>query len=278
MALIRSLPALLLATLPALVDGASVTIVNPGFEDGYFGGNLPPQYNGVVPANAFPVGPAPNGWVRYDELGTAFPTGGSVGVLNPGMEADNPMFTNFPAGAPEGNNVALVYYNGDQGGGAFGIFQQSNETLAASTVYTLTVEVGDIASGQSIIEPFAGFGYFDLRGFPGYRVQLLAGDTVIAEDNNTLTPADGLDDGLFTTSTVQYTSGAAPAELGQALGIRLINLNNPDISGVSGLEVDFDDVRLDASAVVPLPMSAWLLASALAVLWFTIKPGVRLAR
>ena len=83
-----------------------VAIVNPGFEAPYLGGNLPPAYNGDVPPTAFPVGAAPSGWQAYGAVGgNAF-----IGVLNPGVMAVEPLATYFPAGAAEGDNVALTFY------------------------------------------------------------------------------------------------------------------------------------------------------------------------
>ncbi len=48
-------------------------------------------------------------------------------------------------------------------------------------------------------------------------------------------------------STVQFVTDASPTLLGEFVEIRLINLNNLAVLGVSRPEVDFDDVRLDAS-------------------------------
>ena len=45
---------------------APVAVTNHGFEDPYLGGNLPPEYAGDVPATAFPVGAAPNGWAPLE--------------------------------------------------------------------------------------------------------------------------------------------------------------------------------------------------------------------
>ena len=58
-------------------------------------------------------------------------------------------------------------------------------------------------------------------------MQLLAGTTLLAQDNNTLAPADG----TFALSTVSFTTGATHADLGQALTIRLLNVNVPN-SGI----------------------------------------------
>jgi hypothetical protein len=88
--------------------------------------------------------------------------------------------------------------------------------------------------------------YFALEGIPDYRVDLIAGGVVIAQDINTL--AGSIDDGDFGTSSVTFTTGPTHPQLGQQLGIRLVNLNQIDPSFPnSHLEVDFDDVRLDAS-------------------------------
>ena len=238
----RHLVMFTLLVASANVFAAPLTVVNPGFEDLHFG-NLPGIYNGDVPPTAFPTGSAPTGWASFGTVGG----GASIGVLNPGILASEPLATFFPAGAPEGDNVALTFFNAFQGGPEFGIQQTLADTLQPRTTYTLTVEVGNIASGTSA-EPilYAGFGFFDLRGFPGYRIDLLAGGNVIASDNSTLLPSEG----EFLTSTVQVDIGDNVVP-GQALSIRLVNLNVQDVNeGAVDLEVDFDDVQLDASPLV----------------------------
>jgi hypothetical protein len=234
--------ALVLTLVAGTATAAPLTVVNHGFEDSYYGGNLPVEFDGDVPATAFPVGDAPNGWDPYGAVGgNAF-----IGVLNPGVMAVIPQATNFPAGAPEGENVALAFFGEYQGGGEFGIQQTLADTLQPNTLYTLSVQVGNIASGTSVVEPFASFGFFDLRGFPGYRVDLLAGGAVIAQDNSTLLPGEG----EFQLSTVHVAIGDSHAQLNQPLTIRLVNLNQQDLDiPVVDLEVDFDDVQLTA---VPL--------------------------
>jgi hypothetical protein len=239
---------------------APVTVANPGFEELYLGSNLPPVYGGDVPTGAFPTGPPPASWTAYYESGS--PMGGEfLGVLNPGTSADY-MGTGampcFPGGAPEGDNVALLFTSGAAGGDEYGITQVLAATLEADTTYTLTVEVGNIQSCEGLVSPYTSF--FDLDGFPSYRVQLLAGGVVLAEDSGAFHPGEG----LFETAIVQLTTGSSVAP-GQALEIRLINRNEPDVPGVDGLEVDFDHVRLDAStsAAVPIPALAGWLAGAL---------------
>jgi hypothetical protein len=224
------------------IFAAPVAIENAGFEAPYLGGNLPPQFNGDVPATAFPVGAPPAGWEPYGAVGgNAF-----VGVLNPGVMTVEPLATYFPDGAPEGENVALTFFDGHLGGAEFGIEQTLDAALAADTRYTLTVEVGNIASGVSVVQPFASFGFFDLRGFPGYRIEFLAGGEVVAADNNSLVPEEG----EFLTSTVQIDVRGDHDQLGEELAIRLVNLNEADVlDPVVDLEVDFDAVALDASPI-----------------------------
>jgi hypothetical protein len=82
--------------------------------------------------------------------------------------------------------------------------------------------VGNIASGTGLA-PFDVFGFFDLDGFPGYRVELLAGDTVGAADDNLL--FGSILEGEFRTSTVDVQIGATHVALGQPLG--LVNLGLP---------------------------------------------------
>ncbi len=229
---------LLVLGSPEWAWAAPVAVVNHGFEDPYLGGNLPPQYAGDVPPTAFPVGAAPNGWSPYGSVGgNAF-----IGVLNPGVMADEPLATYFPNGAPEGDNVALTFFDGHQGGAEFGIQQTLTATLDLRTRYTLTVEVGNIATGISVVQPYASFGNFDLRGFPGYRIELLAGTTLLASDDDTLNPEEG----EFLTSSFDVVIGNSHDDENQPLTIRLINLNHEDIDDpIIDLEVDFDNVRLE---------------------------------
>jgi len=259
-------------TLAGAVHGQAVAVTNAGFEDLYLNNNnLPAMFGGDVPAGAFPVGDPPPGWLAYYPGGAAVP-GASIGVLNPGVQADFPPGdpAYFPAGAPEGDNVVLLYFNDATGGAEFGVRQELAATLQADTRYTLTVEVGNIASGTALVQPFQGFGFFDLRGFPGYRIELVAGGVVIAEDDNSLVTAgtlgDAASEGTFQTATVQLDVRAGHPQLGEPLEIRLISRNEADVPGVTGIEVDYDDVQLVAQplgAPVPLPPAAAALLAGL---------------
>ena len=116
----------------------------------------------------------------------------------------------------------------------------------------MTVEAGNIAT-----DPNPPFNMFNFDGFPGYRIDLLAGSTVLGSDSNSLLPLEG----QFLTSTFDVTVGSSHANFGQGLAIRLVNLN-----GV-GTEVNFDNVRIVATPV-PEPTGMMLVVSeAIAVGW-----------
>ncbi len=246
---IRTFAVMLATVLPAIssgiVRGDTIFVANPGFEDISVG----------VPFNEFTFG-APNGWDLYDPDNI---TGGGagpvffVGTLTPtGSEF-------FTSGAPEGQRVAIAFnFEGSGGQGEYGLIQTLTTTLQANTQYTLNVDIGNIASGTAVNGDF-----FDLNGFPGYRVDLLAGGVVVAQDDNSL--AGSIAEGAFGLSTVNFTTGDLHAQLGQQLAIRLVNLNvvDPAFPGAD-LEVDFDNVRLMASSAVPEPGTFGLLTIAAA--------------
>ncbi len=224
---------------------ASLVLVNSGFED----------ISGETPSNEFTFGPF-NGWDLYDPNGVTDGGDGPtyfIGTLTP-VEPDPigapGVFTFFPDGAPEGQRVGIAFsYVGTGGQGEWGLVQTLADTLQPETLYTLQVRIGNIASGTSV-----GGGVFPLDGFPGYRVDLLAGGIIVAQDDNSL--AGTIPEGEFANTTVELTTGTTHAQLGLPLGIRLVNLNIADPNHpASDLEVDFDDVRLDttpAPALIPV--------------------------
>lgn len=203
-----------------VADASSIAIANPGFED--------PTLN----ENDFTV-TTPPGWNLYDPLGLVSPGSGVttnfVGIYNPPPDA-------FPGEAPEGNNISFIYAVDQPGSGVLGLTQTLATTLTANTKYNLQVKVGDQL-------PFDTFDF--LAGFPGYRVELLAGSTLLAFDDNTLS----LTEGTFATSVVSFTTSNNLPSLGLPLEIRLLHLLNGP-----GVEVNFDDVRLEATSV-PEPAS-----------------------
>lgn len=227
-------PLLLLLALLALPAAAQpVAIVNAGFEAD------PDQ----TAPGAFVVG-LPAGWSLWDPLGRVDGAADAVGVID--ARPGDPFFAD---GVPEGMQGALVYLGGPEGGEA-GLQQVLATPLAAFTRYTLTVAVGNIGSGTSAPGSSDGGGvFYDLSGFPGYRVELRAGGLLLAADANSL--AASLPEGRFGHTMLSFETGAAHAALGQSLAIRLVNLGGP------GIEVDFDDVQLSATAV-PEPASLFL--------------------
>ena len=214
------------------VDDARATpvhIVNAGFEDPAF----------PNPDDEYYREGAPTGWTQIGWDSSV------VGTWR--VTYDD--FT--PVVAPEGQNVA--YTKTQRGGTSWVGLQQILDTpFAGGKNYTLNVEVGN------------SWHYW----FSGYRIQLLAGDTVIAEDNNTLHP----DWYEWATSTVEYTYDPLNFDdslVGELLGIQLINLGrnpdrerDPDKVGASyydNVGVEFDNVRLENDDVVPTPEPATML-------------------
>ncbi|QDU87933.1 hypothetical protein Pla175_13000 [Pirellulimonas nuda] len=215
--------------------GTPVPVVNAGFED---------TTGAAVIFNEFSFGASP-GWDLYEDPPGLIGAGAAdpfyVGTLEPQPAAGMPgEFVFFPEGAPEGSRVAIAYNRAGSGGlGEYGLQQMRVGTpLLPFRTYTLRVEVGNIASGLALSGE-----YFDLGGFPGYRIDLLAGGTPIASDTSTL--PGSIPEGEFATSVVTFSALPGDPSLGRDLGIRLVNLNQVDpLAPAADLEVDFDDVRL----------------------------------
>jgi hypothetical protein len=140
----------------------------------------------------------------------------------------------------DGEYAAFV--DGTQGDPIEGgwLSQTLTETLSAETKYTLTVDVVN-----------DGFYNEDVE----YKVQLLAGETVIAEDDDNwpLPLGSGSSSSDWQTSTVVYTVGTlgGPSDpnlayVDQPLGIRLI-------AKAFTQEMNFDNVHLTADPPFPVP-------------------------
>lgn len=235
---IRSSGILLITLLNAQsIHAQPISIINPGFE------------MDVITPGAFVVHD-PTGWQRYDPGNIINQNANALGVIRP-----LPGIEYFPMGTPEGVNAALVFLAGNQPAEA-GLQQTLTASLLSSTRYTLTVQIGNIASGTSLPGSSDGGGvFYNLNGFPGYRIDLLAGGSVIASDNNTLNGF--IPEGEFRLSTVIFDTPANHPLIGQSLGIRLVNLHTPGTFQQPNIEVDFDEVQLVATAV-PEP-SAWIM-------------------
>ncbi|MBX7131720.1 MAG: hypothetical protein K1X67_03465 [Fimbriimonadaceae bacterium] len=219
---------LAILVLAGIAVAQPIPVVNHSFEANF------------AAPNSFPV-LVPTGWQLVDPNSIVDQTMDAVGVLNPTGS------TFFPAGAPHGSNVALIFLADNMGQGPVGLRQILNTNLRPVTRYTLRVEVGNIASGYGA-PPFNQF--FNLDGFPGYRVELRAGGVLLAQDDNSMFGL--IPEGEFRTSKVTFTTGKTHPQLGQPLEIRLINRNEIDHPS-PGIEVDFDLVRLDATSAIFAP-------------------------
>jgi len=234
------------------VHAATVTILNPSFED-----------DGVA------IDGLPDNWDAYNASNGGFGTY----PFNAKTPAIDDFYNQDP---PDGTYVAYVF--GFIGSGPVGLQQTLASQLMANSQYNLSVAVGNL---KSTFSP-RSLRYWNEEGFPGYEIQLLAGDEIIASDSN-LTP---IAEGDFANISLSFTTGNSHAFLGEDLGIRLINQNldlsslhdcEPEVlqpppgvdpnefDGFCNLwnsEVDFDNVQLSVSAV-PVPAAIWLFGTAL---------------
>ena len=201
--------------LPFASGAAPIVITNAGFE-------LP-----AIPAGAFQTVSAPPGWTEFGSINFGNRT---IGVLHPATTAL------YSDPAPDGNNVGVIFLISQQNSPS-GMFQQLGTNLQARTRYTLLTEVGNITNDPTPPNNF------DFSGFPGYRIELLAGTNVVAMDDNSLLPPEG----TFLTSTVTVTTAQSPPGIGEPLIIRLTNLDQ-----APGIEVNFDALQLNAETL-PTP-------------------------
>ena len=221
-----SLLSIISFALAMAAEAALVTINNPSFESPV---TAPATFTGSQSSG-------PTGWTVYNSGATNNLR--YFGVWNPSTT------NSYLSGAPDGANIGVVFLENTTNLAEAGLRQTLTATLQLSMQYTLTVEVGNFSPADG--------GPFNFTGFPGYRVELFAGSTLLASDLNTLSPGEG----IFATSVVSFATGSSHANAGQAMAIRLVNLNGP------GTEVNFDNVRLDASPV-PEPSTVVLVAIAM---------------
>lgn len=220
----RAVTLAVLATLFLAVPGAAqpIALTNAGFEQP------------AIASNSFSTtAPPPPGWSVYRPMDIDFGFR-TVGVLDPLGS------TLYAGPVPEGENVGVVFLLDDfndqttTAGLEAGMQQVSTTPMAANTVYRLNVQIGNIAN-----DPNPPHSDFEFAGFPGYRVEITAGNPpmMVAEDDDGLLPAPG----AFLESEVVLVVGASHPMLNEVLGVRLVNLN-----AAPGIEVNFDDVRLVA--------------------------------
>lgn len=221
---------------------------------GYFTAN----HNATLgSALAVELGHEGGGRAYYDDVRLKKITGAAVPVVNPSFEDDTLVLNQYLTTVTgwTTSSAGALYFptsilaaDGDQvavGVGSGSLTQTlTGTTLEESTRYVLMVDVGDRST----------------TSYGGYRVELLAGGTAFAVDDNSLGVIQSLSPGEFmTTSVIEFTASADDPDLaslfGQPLGIRLSSLNL-----LSGSQVVFDNVRLFAFEV-PEPTSLWLFTA-----------------
>lgn len=197
--------------------GTPIEIANASFEETVLGDSL------------FAEGPGDfGGWIFYGTDST------SVGILNPSSGsypgADS---SASPPGADSSNVAFLTNWGGLTD--SVSISQTLGDTLALDTSYVLSVALGRFMPDQPL--PYAGYG--------GYRVSLLAGNTVIGTTTDVLDPGSGeFQEIVLLVDRSAVNAGA----VGDTLGIR-ITLSDKG----TARSTHFDDVRLvryDPPAVV----------------------------
>ena len=252
---------------PAAAQSVQLPVLNPGFEADTVPG--PSNINPGVPGDWEPYFDSPLAGVFFGSL----------------YAAPN----NYPAGAPEGNNVGVPFAaNNLPSGIGFGFTQVLAAVIEPMTRYTLSVEVGNIDEGFNDLNNTPGNpaddSYFDIRGYNGYRIELRAadgGDGVLlaVDDNGTPMP-----DGSFATRSISFASDAIDAALlGLPLEVRLVHLNLVDPAfPEADRETNFDDVRVTATPIVAaaVPVPRWALPALALLLLNAVRrrrrlPGLR---
>jgi hypothetical protein len=170
----------------------------------------------------------PPGWALYDPGGIASEDA-DVGVWWPEG------FFDYASGAQDGLQVGYVYVDLPVGTGVLGLRQALPATLQPDHRYSFEAYVGDPTDNSN-----AGF-----SGFPGYAVELWAGDDLVARDDDSTTA-----EGQLRPARATAPVGSVHPGLGAPLEIRLVNAN-----AAAGIEVDFDLVSVDAS---PAPLETYL--------------------
>jgi hapalindole H/12-epi-hapalindole U/12-epi-fischerindole U synthase len=237
-------------------NAAVIALENAGFE-------LPEQTNEPIPGAGFFDFDTPSGWRLYDP-NKLIPENAGLGTsFTGGWKPSRAFFSTIP----EGNQIGSIFLV-PAGAGEVGLSQNTSVTIQPETIYTLSA---------AILNTPALPGAEIFGGFPGYRLELLAGDTVIASDNNTLV----IDEGGFETATISYRSSIDDPFLGETLSIRLVNpnLNNGSgVNGGNGVEVNFDNVWLTASTVPESTsvLSLFFIGTIGTIFYFKrIKPNTR---
>ena len=159
-----------------------------------------------------------------------------------------------PSTDPGNGGAGIAGIDGRQLGFVFesspgsGFSQPLAATLQAGTAYTLTVT--ELMRNGAFAAPFLGS-----------TIQLLAGSTVIASATDTVGPTSG-----YYADQIAFLANSDavnPSLIGSALTIKLLTTNA--LTAAPSEFTDWDNVRLDATAV-PEPTSAALLLGSGAML------------
>lgn len=192
--------------------GVPLTIYNPSFEE-------PALSDGDLAEGPGTIG----GWVFSGTPNTY------VGIFNPPTGSYPPAGGSGTPDGADGSNVAYLFNNGGPGE-SVSVTQTLSETLLANAQYLLVVAIGKFLPDQP----------YDFSTYAGYRVELLAGSTVIASDSDTIDPLTGEFRDAFAAVS---STDVAPALIGQPLSINLtISATEEDRS------THFDFVRLTRRA------------------------------
>jgi hypothetical protein len=189
------------------------------------------------------------GQTIYDNVRLSKITGAAVLLNNPSFELDD---VAAGGGWQEGATGWVA------GGGGGGVFEDAAQMAPADGLQTAFVRGGGSLTQTLLGVPLENDHRYILMvevgnraSVPtaGYQVELLAGGTTIAMDNNSLgVPGAGL---FYTTSVIDFLSYSDHPLAGQDLGIRLTAL------GTGANHTYFDNVRL-FSVAVPEPSSLGL--------------------
>eukprot|EP01084_Bolivina_argentea_P054049 99144_1 len=221
---------IVLFTIYTYTSASYIDIINPGFETNCY------PLDG---SNGHVCWEDPIGWSAYwgeslllnERHGTYDARHTFLGHINP---LGDLQYMNG-GGASEGIQSLFVSVSPEGFGTVeFGITQRLSTVAASNTVYTLSVDIGN--------PKIWGNEYH--KGWCGASIYLLAGDHVLGRRSIL-----SLDDGMWTTAKLVVTVTDVNEEMhvGQALGIRLTNLNEKNIDENPSLnEVLFDNVRLEA--------------------------------
>eukprot|EP01084_Bolivina_argentea_P058871 107460_1 len=226
---------LLYIALTCRTSTISLTINNAGFESDTMPNGSP------IPHQTFVYGsPIITDWIPYDPH--SLMNTESIGISNP---TNSGQYTSNSA--PQGNQNAWLWIEDKIGQGEIGIVQQLSDIVTINTQYTLTVTVGNPGKNSQWSNESTGTGpngetFSNQDGFPGYRIELLAGNSTLALDNNTIS----IEDGQWKQSIITVNVTDSNPYIGQLLSIRLVNLNQ-----ANGDEVGFDWVKLNAISLSP---------------------------